>query len=158
MGWCIKMKNSDIKEIISKLDWNNDEKVQIEGRMLASKLTDLTPLIQPDADKWVWENCALVLNEKSDEELRLYLKGLLAWLQDLNWPGSMIILERLQKMEVNVLRPDFEETIYIAQRSKDMNWIDSLSILLENEKFRKQINPRILEIIKENEKELLKYE
>ena len=38
-----------------------------------------------------WKNCAIVLSEKSDEELAPYLDDLLRWLQDINWEGGTVI-------------------------------------------------------------------
>ena len=49
--------------------------------------------------KNLWDNCARILYTKSDDELRPYLSKLPEWIQDLNWPGAMTILERLQQFE-----------------------------------------------------------
>lgn len=62
------------------------------------------PFIQPltpKHNKNVWENCAVIIAEKSDENPKPYLVELLEWLQDMNWPGAFCILNRLQKYADN---------------------------------------------------------
>lgn len=43
----------------------------------------------------MWNNCAKILSDKSDEELSPYLPELFRWLKDLNWPGAICIYDRL---------------------------------------------------------------
>ena len=84
----------EINEIFNMLNSNNDLKVQQEGIKLASNIDNIEHFIQPSLyGKCVWENCAKVLSLKDDDILKPYLFDLLVWLQDLNWPGAIIILE-----------------------------------------------------------------
>ena len=78
------------------LHWQNSENIQRKGIELAKKLTDLRPLILPiyEGSQSIWDNCAKALSELSDDRLEKYLPLLLEWLQDLNWPGALTILER----------------------------------------------------------------
>ncbi|MBQ9119946.1 MAG: DivIVA domain-containing protein, partial [Lachnospiraceae bacterium] len=46
---------------------------------------------------------ALILAEKSDEELSPHLIQLMEWLQDLNWPGAVCIQDRLKAFSKNRL-------------------------------------------------------
>lgn len=86
----------DINQIYKMLDWRNPNEIQLEGIRMAREINDLSLLIQPPASPSVWEWCAKILYEKTDAELEPYLDGLLGWLQDLNWPGALIILDRLK--------------------------------------------------------------
>lgn len=91
---------NDIDHIMKLLDWNNTLLEQNEGIKMAKEVENINVFIQPRNEKYnknVWENCARVLYERTDEELSPYLIELLEWLQDLNWPGAFIILNRLRK-------------------------------------------------------------
>lgn len=91
---------NDIDHIMKLLDWNNTLLEQNEGIKMAKEVENINVFIQPCNEKYnknVWENCARVLYERTDEELSPYLIQLLEWLQDLNWPGAFIILNRLRK-------------------------------------------------------------
>ena len=59
--------------------------------------------MQPIEYGWSWENCAKVICEKTDEELNKYTCEMLEWLQDINWPGAFLIMERLEKMDPQLL-------------------------------------------------------
>lgn len=88
----------DIETILDMLDWNMPAETQAKGRELARNTGEIRPFIQPltpEHSKNVWDNCAAILAEKSDEALAPYLPELLEWLQDMNWPGAFCILDRL---------------------------------------------------------------
>lgn len=88
-----------IDEIMDMLDWNNPPEVQERGRMLAKEIRCINVFLQPMHEghgKNVWDNCAMILADRSDSELRPYLHNLFAWLIDMNWPGGYCIWERLK--------------------------------------------------------------
>ena len=90
----------EITNILDMLDWNAPADIQSVGRAMARNIQVLEPFIQPLTPKYnknVWENCAIILSEKNDEELKPYLPELLEWLQDMNWPGAFRIRDRLQR-------------------------------------------------------------
>lgn len=96
----------DIDYVLFLLSWNRTREQQIKGLKLAQDISYLKCFILPIykfdneiISKDIWENCAKILSSKSDEELHPYLYDLLEWLQDLNWPGAELILERLNKFE-----------------------------------------------------------
>lgn len=82
--------------IYDMLNWRQPPEIQEEGKRLAKEIADLSLLIMPPAEASVWECCADILYEKSDDELEPYLVELLEWLYDLNWPGASTILKRLK--------------------------------------------------------------
>ncbi len=91
-----------IDEIMDMLDWNNPEEIQAKGRKLAKHIRCINVFLQPGHEghkKNVWDNCALILSERSDEELKPYMPELCRWLLDMNWPGAFCIWDRLLKFE-----------------------------------------------------------
>ena len=68
--------------------------IQIEGISLAKSIETIIPFIQPltpKHNKNVWGNCAVIISERSDEEINPHLPEMLEWLQDMNWPGAFCI-------------------------------------------------------------------
>ena len=62
-----------ITKILDMLDRNNPAAVQLEGMRLAEETGEIKPFIQPLTprhSKNVWENCAIIISAKSDEELK----------------------------------------------------------------------------------------
>ena len=78
-------------EIFEMLDWNKSEEAQARGRLLAEASVDVSILIQPTLPQYnknIWENCAIIIAQKSDEELEAYVVELLEWLKDMNKVGQ----------------------------------------------------------------------
>ena len=119
------------------LDWNNPEKLQERGRFYAEQLDDIQVLIQPvkkEYSKNVWDNCAAVLEKKSDEELKPYLGELLEWLQDRNWPGAERIFYRLRTYrDQEALINEVHTCIQRAEKSDDRSWKETLNQLIAGE-------------------------
>ena len=116
--------------IMGLLDWNNPESVQEEGRTLAREVSCINVFIQPCDRKYnknVWDNCALILSERSDEELRPYLDQLFHWLEDMNWPGAECIYRRLKRYhEDRLFRYMLNECIREAIALKKDIWLQVL--------------------------------
>ena len=92
------------EQIMKLLDWNSSIEDQQIGIEFARKVSDLSCFLQhPSYSKSTWDNCAIVLSNRSDSELAPYLSQLLEWLQDLNWTGSITILKRLQSFSADIL-------------------------------------------------------
>lgn len=126
-------------EIYEMLSW--DSEMQGIGIAEAKKLKCLYPLLQPivpGLQKKVWENCAIVLASKTDQELKPYLFALLEWLQDLNWPGAERILNRLSVMKERVLQGPLAYSRRLAEMNQDETWLMWLG---ELEAKRAKFNP-----------------
>ena len=127
--------------LLKKLNWNNPIEIQREGIREGLKEKDLTIFMTPyvpgefNLSKQVWENCARILYQKSDEELTPYLENLFEWLQDLNVPGALIISKRLYEFSKNNIFL-FEEVknkcIKRATKSNDKIWIDVINEIKDN--------------------------
>ena len=84
------MCTCNIDEIMDMLDWNNSIEVQEKGIELGGKVRCINVFLQPGHPghcKNVWDNCAKILSQKSDETLKPYISNLLEWIEDSNWPG-----------------------------------------------------------------------
>ena len=150
----------NIDEIMNMLDWNNEEKVQNKGIEIARNIKCINVFLQPlhqGCSKNVWDNCAKILCEKTDDELEPYLTRLLEWLEDLNWPGALLILERLKKFDSHKLKFELEITVKRAHLENSINWLYNLSDLLENEKLKTIIHSEYIDIINKAKKEIEKY-
>lgn len=135
----------NITNILQMLDCCNDIETQNKGIKLAENITDINIFIQPMYplyNKNVWENCAVILDKRSDEELKPYLKQLLEWLQDLNWPGTFIIIDRLKRFNGELLFPFYTAAINetLKRSVDDQEWLDNLSVLIENKELSNELS------------------
>nr|WP_317364213.1 DUF5071 domain-containing protein [uncultured Blautia sp.] len=125
----------DIDTLFEMLDENQPIEVQEDAIREARKIKSLSVFMQPVEYKLSWKNCAKVICEKTDKELNSYKYEMLEWLQDLNWPGAFLIMERLEKMNPQLL---LNATIYAVKQAlllKDNEWLTYMSYLLKNKKF-----------------------
>ena len=153
MGWCYKMIELD--EIMRMINWNSDIQTQERGIQLAHQINDLSVFLQPMkyGSKAVWDNCAKILAERSDDELDPYMVYLLEWLQDINWPGAFTIMNRLKTFSGQKLKYPFERTVdkAIKLNNEDgLMWLDYLSELLDNKELKMKLQRWIVEILKKH--------
>lgn len=111
-----------IDQIFEMLSWNSDEEAQEKGIEDAGKIKHLSVLIQPIESKSLWENCAKVLVEKSDEELCPYFTELFKWLKDLNWPGAYLIYDRLKAVPSKDIEIHYNISLLSAEETDDRTW------------------------------------
>ncbi len=125
----------NIDDIMDMLDWNNPPDVQEKGRMLARKIRCINVFLQPGHlghCKNVWDNCAQILSERSDLELRPYFCELLEWLIDMNWPGAECIFQRLiQFQDTNWFEHNINECKHEAGVLGEEIWLSNLCKLQE---------------------------
>ena len=123
----------DITEIMDMLDWHMSSEIQIEGISLARNIETIIPFIQPltpKHNKNVWENCAVIISERSDEEIKPHLPEVLEWLQDMNWPGAFCILNRLKEMvNEQLFQHSYAICLKCAKALDDEVWESNLKIL-----------------------------
>ena len=146
---------SDIQKIYEMLNWENADEIRAKGFRLAKKIEDLSLLILPPAAPSVWECCAQVLSEKPDIVLEPYLNSLLEWLQDLNWPGALIILDRLKIFSGEKLKKPFMDRFAYANNlnnEEGLMWLDYLSELLDNEELKAVLPKPIIEKLQKHYK------
>lgn len=151
----IRMVNIDY--IMELLDWNNSNEEQLYGIKLAQEVKCINAFLQPGIPygKSVWDNCAKILCEKSDIVLAPYLGDLLEWLQDLNWPGALIILDRLKIFSGEKLKRPFIDLVTYAtnlNNEEGLMWLDNLSELLDNEELKEELPKPIVEKLQKHYK------
>lgn len=138
--------------IFDLLDWNESKERQEEGVRLALQINDLSIFIQPCTEKHgknIWDNCALILSQKTNEELSPYLPKLLEWIQDLNWPGAEQIMERLSRFDPKELVNPFISCYTKAVLDEDIMWICWLKELLEKSHLTELLPTKIVDEIKQ---------
>ena len=112
------------------LDWNLSFEIQENGRKMAKEIKNIKPFLQPLTsrhNKNVWENCALIITDRSDDELKTYLVELLEWLQDMNWPGAFYILNRLNNYSKDLsFEIAFQKCVERAKYLNDDIWLTNL--------------------------------
>ena len=115
------------------LDWNRTEEEQAEGLRLARQVKAFNVFLQPCDDKNnknVWDNCALIISEKDDSDLLVYLPNLFMWIQDLNWPGALCIVDRLQKYGKMISYDrQWREAYTCAKALKNKVWMENLKMV-----------------------------
>lgn len=123
----------DITEIMDMLDWHMSPEIQLEGISLARNIETIIPFIQPltpKHNKNVWGNCAVIISERSDEEIKPHLPEVLEWLQDMNWPGAFCILDRLKNYsDKNSILSAISICIQKAKDCNDEVWEGNLLTL-----------------------------
>lgn len=112
----------DIDKIFEYLSWNNTDNIQAIGMDMARRIKNLSVLIRPKGNKSIWENCAKILAEKNDNELKLYLTDLFMWLQDMNWPGSDVIYNRLVCTFNEDIFIAYKYSLSVAIQTNDYAW------------------------------------
>lgn len=123
----------DIDYIMELIDSNNSEEKQKQGIELAKDVKCINVFIQPCCpafNKNVWENCAVILSDRTNDELYPYLYELMLWLRDLNWPGAFCILDRLKQMtNESLFRYVYERCLQCAEAMDEKVWAENLALI-----------------------------
>ena len=123
----------DVDYIMSLIDWNQSSEKQKTGIQMAKNIQSINVFLQPcnkNYNKNVWDNCAQILSERTDDELSFYFEELMCWLQDMNWPGAFCILERLRRMVRDPLfQSAYTACLKCADALEDEVWKSNLQII-----------------------------
>ena len=125
----------NIDYIMDLLDWNNSVEEQEKGLRFARDVKCINVFLQPGTPygKRTWDNCAKILSDRSDEELEPYLIELFEWIEDLNWPGAICILERLNNFGENkFFNFCLSSCIKRATLMEEEVWLDNLLNVKKN--------------------------
>ncbi len=132
--------NYSIDELYNLFMWDNqlsDEENEAKAQKgidAAKQIKNLFPFIQPiivppEKSKSVWEPCAKVVSMRSDEELQPFMFQLLEWIADPNWPGALIIYERLTQMPYASIESALRFSRIRAEQAHDSSWLSMLNDL-----------------------------
>lgn len=137
------MMTYSIDELYNLFMWDNqlsneENEIKVQKGIDATKeIKNLYPFIQPivvppEESKSVWEPCAKVVAMRSDEELLPFMFLLLKWVQDLNWPGALIIYDRITQIPYSSIEFAFKYTRLEAEQTNDSCWLGVLDDLYED--------------------------
>lgn len=96
----MKYSIDEIMEMLVYRFESDDRKVHEQGIKAASEIKNLMCFMQPIYGEPVfttWEDCAVIVSLRSDEELKPYIINMILWLEDINQCGALTILDRLTK-------------------------------------------------------------
>ena len=135
---------NNIDEILYLIDWHRSPEEQQQGIALAREVKCIKTFFQPCGpgyNKSVWENCARIVSERTDEELIPYTIDMLMWLQDSNWPGAELILLRLKNFsDFTIMSLIIKDMIPALEAVGEVSWLMSIAELLENPNFENAID------------------
>lgn len=147
-------ERNNIDEIMGLIGWEQPENEQQRGIALAREVMCLKAFFQPGGPQYgksVWENCALIISERSDEELKYYVSDMLLWLEDLNWPGSELILERLKRFrKVDILAMHLNHWVPALDKLGEGAWLSFIAEVLDNPDLGSRLKPNTLQILLSN--------
>lgn len=130
-----------MNQLFEMLSWESDEDIQQRGLEEAANVKYLSIFLRPIEGKHLWENCARVLANKTDEELELYLPWMFEWLKDANWPGFDTIFKRLQGMGAPFIASEYQYAIQKALQCMDEMWLTWMSGLTSNQALLNLLSP-----------------
>jgi len=81
-------------------------------------------------NKIYWEDAAKVLEKRGYPMIDDVIMDMFEWLQDLNWPGALIIVRILKSIPKKVFVDNLEKTIEIALKENDEVWLNWLYIFV----------------------------
>ena len=97
----------------------------------------IEPGLKPYCEKKYWNSFAKILIKRDFEVLKNYLDVMLMWLQDLNWPGSNIILDFFVE-KFDLIKVNFLKAIFMSIDLNDESWLlGLLNILAKKNIFSK---------------------
>lgn len=126
VAWEQSLNDFYIDYVMNLISNNKSIEDQKRGICLARDIKNLTRFLRPEFSEEnikIWDNCAIILAERSDEELLPYLIDLFKWLKDLSWPGAVCILQRLRKYkDQETFNIAYSSCMKCAKALKDRNW------------------------------------
>ena len=123
-----------IDKYLHNLSWNVDEKLQRKAIDKLSKVNakEVGQLIMP-LDKDCWDNASKVISCLNDDIIEPIIPELLVWLQDMNWPGSLKLVDRLLLMDYELLQEKAKLVIEQAIKENDLEWKENLEFFILNQ-------------------------
>jgi len=122
---------NNLDELIGNLSWDMPLQIQNEAMCRLADIDDdrIQLLIQP-GDKSCWGNAARILKNIGYPRNHKVIPDLMAWLQDMNWPGAEIIMEILESIDRKTLIPYIEDSLEKAADDDDFLWITAIKELV----------------------------
>ena len=134
-----------IDELFEMLDCNNDEETQKIGIEEGLKVKNWLIFVRPVENKNIWENCAKIIIQNSDERTVIYT--MLDWLQNSKWPGYNIIYKKIKSMPLDLIKNAYVYKIKEAKKQNNQLWLKNLSNLSKDK--------NLYEILTDKEKKIV---
>lgn len=134
-----------IDELFEMLDCNNDEETQKIGIEEGMKVKNWLIFVRPIENKNIWENCAKIIIQNSDEQTVIYT--MLDWLQNSKWSGYNIIYKKIKSMPLNLIKNAYVYKIKEAKKQNNQLWLKNLSNLSKDK--------NLYEILTDKEKRIV---
>jgi hypothetical protein len=129
------MNEKIVNKYIMDLNWNKSKSIQQKAINNLSTLDGgYLVLVLPIRilPKDLWENAAIVLKSIGIDKLKSIWIYLFYWLQDINWPGSMIIYDLLRTLPQSYLKLYIDKAIGIAKILEDDDWVSNIEELFKD--------------------------
>lgn len=125
------------ENIFKNLSWNAPLDSQKRAINEIASIVNLNPntLIQP-LSKEYWENAARALSMIGYPRIEEAIPGLFNWLQDLNWPGALIVMDLLKSLPKEVIIRHLESAVSEAFSTDDDIWLINLATFLADFKLQ----------------------
>lgn len=121
-----------IKNLLLDLYYDLPEEVHTRAiEELANIDEEYLPMLLQPIDKSYWDYAAITLKKIGYPKYKKILPGLLEWLQDINWPGTLTITESLAEIDEKILIPYIEEAVSKAIEDNDPVWLFGITFLTE---------------------------
>jgi hypothetical protein len=109
----------NIDSLFDRLSIRSDENIREEAIKEARDIKSICVFLMPETPEHgrdIWESCARILAERTDEELLApnIAKGLIDWISDMSFPGADIIEERLRKLSPESIVSPYTEALEAA--------------------------------------------
>lgn len=125
------------ENIFENLSWNASLDCQKKAINELALMDNLNPnaLIQP-LGKDYWENAARTLSMIGYPRIEEAIPGLFNWLQDLNWPGALIVMDLLKSLPKETIIRHLEFAANEALSRDDDIWLINLFTFLDDFKLQ----------------------
>ena len=100
-------------------------------RIIGDRNFNLANLMFPLRKKDCWHFCALTIKEINNERLYIHTFKMIEWLQDINWPGALIVLKKLATFPPDILEPNIKKAKFAAELAEDSLWLYGMEMLDE---------------------------
>jgi len=121
----------DIYLLLRRLSWDTPEETKQAAMRELEQLDEdkFSVLLQPNG-KGCWENAAIILKRIGYPRIRKIIPGLFEWLQDINWPGTDIVIDILANIDKKEILPYIENYLIKAAKENDDPWITGIKQLV----------------------------
>lgn len=132
------------EKIIEMLNCNQSKEVQELGIKFAMQEKDKGFLLYYSEDVQYSENCAKIFTSMTYDESEIYMDELFNWIEDLNTPGAMTMIEYLINYPGKILYSAFKKSFSASLKRRTKSLFNNLVLIFKG-------NFDLQEILKSND-------